>query len=134
MVPNNGEKDNLRLLMETAILDCVAPAVLEVKQRLVERTEKVHGRDSAEAAVVRDVRPTLSFDGEDKYLAATIQEICINPPPALRDQVFMLVKFAAAASKFQQPCDVSPSYMVLKALIKSLYGCPEKAQPPLSGP
>ena len=39
-------------------------------------------------------------------------------PEELKDQGFEIMKFAASASKTQQPCDVSPSFMVLKHLHK----------------
>ena len=107
--------------MVEAIRNCILPLVLNARAQLVAQAIELHGSSSNEAEAAGAVRATLSFDGEDAYLAAIIQEICVNPLPELENKHFELVKFAAAASKIQQPNDVSPSFMVLKKLVKRLY-------------
>ena len=50
------------------------------------------------------------------------------PPADLRDKGVQPVKFAAAASKTQQPCNAASSFRVLKALVKQLYLNPNQAR------
>ena len=54
------------------------------------------------------------------------------PPADLPDKGFELVKFAAAASKTQQPYEAASSFRVLKALIKQLYFNPHHARAALA--
>ena len=105
--------------MVEAIRNCILPLVLNARAQLVAQAIELHGSSSNEAEAAGAVRATLSFDGEDACLAAIIQEICVIPLPELKNKHFELVKFAAAR-KIHQPNDVSPSFMVLKKLVKRL--------------
>jgi hypothetical protein len=62
------------------------------------------------------------MDGEETHLKAALNIFVdhngghINTPSP--SEGVEIMKFAASASKIQQPCDVSPSYMILKQELK----------------
>jgi len=125
MVPSDKKNHTY---MSTAIKDCIAPAMLRVREELVRLAVQDFGEDSQEAKDARATQIVLSFDGEETHLVAAIDQLCVNTPAELKDKGFVLVKFAASASKTQQPCDVSPAYRTLKAQVKDLLRCPSKAK------
>eukprot|EP00047_Mylnosiga_fluctuans_P020324 m.90967 g.90967 ORF g.90967 m.90967 type:complete len:217 (+) comp8482_c0_seq3:704-1354(+) len=73
---------------------------------------------AAPAAELPRPRIILSFDGEKRHLDATLEMFIKDVPDDLREQGFELLKFAASASKTQQPCDVAPVFMIMRTLYK----------------
>ena len=67
-------------------------------------------------------RILLSCDGEDGHLRACLDVLFVNCPSELKDQLFELMKFAAAASKTQQPADVASCYRILKQALRNATG------------
>ena len=79
----------------------MVPVVVHARAQLVTHAVELHGSSSPEAMAAAAVRTTLSFDGEDNYLAGIIQEICVSPPSGLESLLFelvMLVVVVVAAS------------------------------------
>ena len=63
----------------------------------------------------------ISFDGEHKFLHA-MECVFVHSISDNKDlKGITLIKFAAACSKSQQPCDVSPCFLVLKVVIRRRY-------------
>jgi hypothetical protein len=103
--------------MRQAIETVIIPSVTRIRTVLLAQQAKFHGRV---VAPDRSKRIILTFDGEREYLDATLDIVVDSPPPALAAAGIELFKFAASASKHQQPCDVAVSFMVLKQLARKL--------------
>jgi len=61
-------------------------------------------------------RIILTLDGEEAHLDSIFNNLIDNA--VARAESIEVLKFAASASKIQQPCDVSPSYRALKQIVK----------------
>jgi hypothetical protein len=71
-------------------------------------------------------RIVLTLDGEDTHLQAMFSEL-IDTGFAI-DEGIEIVKFAASASKFQQPCDVCPMFRSMKksfSMVQEGWVCPD---------
>ena len=91
----------------------MVPVVVHARAQLVTHAEDLHGGSSPEAPAASAVRATLSFDGEDNYLASIIQNICVSPPPGLESLLFelvMLVVVVVAAAASSPPMCRRPSW------------------------
>lgn len=109
--------------MWTAIRDVIVPSAMRVRDRLVIQ-------DARRALSVSESAPqkriVLTFDGEHDHLTATLDLLVDNIPEEWKGLGVELLKYAASASKHQQPCDVSCCYSVLKQAEKLL----EELSPP----
>lgn len=108
--------------MMTAIRDILVPVAKARRDRIMKET-KARAEEAARlapgaaaAAEAKRPRIILTFDGEAAHLNAALDIFVDHVLPAVKDEGFELMKFAASASKTQQPCDVSPSFTVLKYL------------------
>ena len=110
-------------IMAKAIRDVIAPAAIAERKRVVQRNndfaKECKGSDAPQLAE-EDIRIIWSFDGELKFLDAMLDAIVDNVPEALQQMGFEILKFAAAASKTQQPLDVSTSFRALEQFVKAL--------------
>lgn len=97
--------------MRHIIHNVVVPCAVRRRQKLVAFEEEETG---VAADPTKQRRIILSFDGENDYLKASLDLLVDNAPPEWQGAGIELLKWAASASKYQQPCDVSSSYMVLK--------------------
>ena len=123
-------RDTNREYMHEAIGNVIAPAIKEVRDGLVAAEMKRQALGQSTAADVERVGKsmmTMTFDGEDSALLAIIEELLLSPSEDIKKMApdFSLLKFAAAASKTQQPSDVSPCYRSLKTLVAQLINHPE---------
>ena len=121
LVPAGGGAAAADKMAMTALQRCIAPALLAQRQELVNMKVAMHGEHSPEAKRAAEADLIVSCDGEEKFLVAVMESLCVNPPPELKDKGFTVVKYAASASFTQQPLDVSSSFKSMKALVKSLF-------------
>jgi hypothetical protein len=120
-IPSQGVKADD--VMAKAIRDVIAPSALAERKRVVQRSNSLASQCSGEDAVQmteENIRIIWSFDGERKFLDAMLDALVDNVPEYLKDKNFEIMKFAAAASKTQQPLDVSTSFRTIKLLTKGL--------------
>ena len=116
-------------MMRSVITKAVIPAVEKIRAsvarlaatRAAERAPGVPAPPLT-AADIQAVPVIMLFDGEHEFLTQMIA-ICIaelEMRPELKG--WILIKLAASCSKTEQPCDVSPVFMALKALSASKLG------------
>ena len=118
LVPHTKESTGEYLV--AALTECIAPAILAIRDRKAKlRADQATALSQPPPAEKVLPAMLLSCDGEDSHLRAVISTFCTNPPASWKNQGFQVVKYAASASKAQQPCDVSPSFKVLKSIIKT---------------
>jgi hypothetical protein len=124
MIPNDQDKYEM---MACAVRDCIAPAVMRVRKALATEAQEADGKMSAEPQAAEKAQMTLSFDGENHHLLAIMEQFCLTNDGELKKEGFKLVKFSAATSHLQQPCDVSPSFRALKSSVRTLFSRPDRA-------
>jgi hypothetical protein len=111
------------------MLEVVIPIINDMREGIVclaaaraAGTPLGHAGPPATAAALAAERVVLLLDGEyitlTECLTIFLEEIDAHPELA----GWVLLKLAAACSKTQQPCDVSPLFMALKALTKGRLG------------
>lgn len=106
----------------------LAPAALAIRAGLAaqaaKNTQDVPSDEMDAVAVSAEdgeAGIVLSIDGEHDQLEALLGLFDDTLSAHPQASVFNVMKLAAACSKTQQPCDVCPSFMVMKRLVK-LYG------------
>lgn len=113
--------EGLRHMMDSLVNKLLVPSLLEQRKRVVMRRRTGEPWEDGSAptteptdAELQAERVMICFDGEQKGLEALLKVFVeeIGARPELKG--FILVKLAAACSSRQQPCDVSPIFMVLK--------------------
>jgi hypothetical protein len=109
--------------MWTAIREVIVPSAMRVRDQIVIRDARRASSTSGDAPLKRIV---LTFDGEHEHLTATLDLLVDKVPEEWKGLGVELLKYAASASKHQQPCDVSCCYSVLKQAEKLL----EELSPP----
>ena len=109
----------------TCIREIIVPRLQQIRAEVVQSDEEMDavalkmGRPSPHAPAARPrPRILITLDGEHDNLLALQNELVDRPPTDLEDLGIEIVKFAAAASKIQQPCDVAASFRILKQLIQ----------------
>lgn len=111
----NEKQDYMREAIEKIIVPCA-----------LARREKIIARDEGDTGILADPtkqkRIIFTFDGEHAHLQANLDLLVDNVPPAWEGQGIELLKWAASASKYQQPSDVATCYMTLKKLAQSEMG------------
>ena len=107
--------------------DVVIRGALEVREEYIARRrleERGRAGPSTNAAgPAEEARACISFDGEAQFLNAAMEHFVDDmrhdgPDCLLRKLI--CIKYAAACSKTQQPADVSPTFMMLKAKLAHL--------------
>lgn len=116
-------------MMRSVITKAIIPAVEKIRAQVAQlaatrAAERAPGVPAPplSAADIQAVPVILLFDGEHEFLTQMIAT-CITElemRPELKG--WILIKLAASCSKTEQPCDVSPVFMALKALSTSKLG------------
>eukprot|EP00047_Mylnosiga_fluctuans_P023836 m.147004 g.147004 ORF g.147004 m.147004 type:complete len:369 (+) comp9700_c0_seq22:741-1847(+) len=98
-------------MMELVLQEVIIPAMLKCREDVL--------REPWAAGCKPDFPIIFSFDGEQSHLDAVMKLLVYDVPAKWASHNIRLLKFAAATSMTQQPCDVAPMFRSLKALLGS---------------
>lgn len=112
-------------LMHEYMLKVLIPTALQRRAHVIQlmtappwKTQEAPEHTSSAAQAVPDPKIVLtqSLDGEHEQMAAIMSALLSSHPDA---KCFRAIKLAAATSKIQQPCDVSPCFKITKWISKN---------------
>lgn len=124
-VPTDAKAD--KNYMAFCIKRIIAPAARAIQEEVLAGNRRIReqarqasapGQRSEDApAPEKRVEIILTFDGEYAFLQAIDDAMSDPSSPFSQIPELHMLKYAAAASKTQQPCDVASSFMVAKSEI-----------------
>lgn len=116
VVPNEMPlKEQMEVIVTHVLLPTVLSGRIEYMTAQVQRID-LSGSGAQSTALPQSPpakpRIIITLDGEETHLQAMFT--CVIDNGVAKAEGIEVIKFAASASKIQQPCDVSPCYRALK--------------------